>query len=257
MHTQTVERYVVEADGEPFACRYVRPVVAQRGCCIVVQSGQAGPVDEPTPENALYQRLTERLAECGVGCVRFDLRHRPDRSVPATPAQFGARVRRLERVLASTASHPQPGRPVLLGTSLGAEMILAALSAPSAAGTAVSGLVLIGCVLDEPLDLRASVAQAALVYGADDFVAYADSRGRMTVPQRPDAYAPATAQRLRGPGLPVPTLHILDGLGHTLNSSSGANPTVDPTALLAQLVVQACLPRHDEQVRDGTRGVHA
>jgi hypothetical protein len=257
MHTEAVERYVVEADGEPFECRYIPPVAARRGCCVFVQSGQAGPIDEPTPENALYGCLTERLAECGVGSIRFDLRHRPDRSVPATPAQFAARVRRLERVLAASAMHFQPGCPVLLGTSLGADAILAVLATPNMACAAVSGLVLIGCVLDEPLELQASVGQVAFVYGADDFIAYADSRGRMTVPQRPHAYAPATAQRLRGPGLPVPTTHILDGLGHTLRPSSQAIQTADPTELLAQLVAQACLRRHDEQTPAVTREVQA
>ncbi|HLZ69101.1 MAG TPA: hypothetical protein VKV26_04245 [Dehalococcoidia bacterium] len=229
----------LRSGGEPFRCVYDPPATLGSRVCLIVQSGQAGPIDEPTTENRLYERLGLRLSRHGAGTIRFEMQHRADRHLAASPAEFAERVRRLESVLAAPDLQPLLPRTVLLGASLGADVVLAALSSKRAANIRLAGLVLIGCVIEAPVRLRARVGAAAFVYGAGDYVAYVDAAGNQTAPRRPADYAPATLRRLAGVDAAA-KLHILDGLGHTLAPCVEMQRAPDPVPLLTRLVLRTC-----------------
>jgi hypothetical protein len=210
------------------------PAGRARGTCVVVPSGRAGAYDEPGPERDLYDRLASALATRGIGCVRFDLERRADLSQPAEPEHVARRTARLLRVLGEPRLRAALRRPALLGTSLGGRCVLRLLTANPPAVRPV-GVVLVGCVVGEVVPVPVAVPAFHLVYGSEDHIALLYPDGSYSAPIPPARYAADAAELLPLPDGRVPRVHILDGLGHTLEPA-GAKPGPDAALTLAALI---------------------
>lgn len=220
--------------GTAFRCAYLAPTGHTRGTCVIVPSGHAGAYDEPGPERDLYDRLAASLATRGIGCVRFDLERRGDLSRPAGPEHVARRTARFLRVLREPRLQTALQRPALLGTSLGGRCVLQLLTANPPAVRPV-GVVLVGCVVGEVVPVRTAVPAFHLVYGAEDHIALLYPDGSRSDPIPPARYAADAAKLLPLPDGRVPRVHILDGLGHTLEPAR-AEPGPDAVLTLAALI---------------------
>lgn len=240
MMKQRTEQFELTHAGQPFRVRCDRPSVDPVGYCILVQSGQMGKYDETgaNGELPIYQQLTERLNEQGIGVVRFDMMLRDDLSSPASEEHIAERIGRLRMVCECSFLSGLP--VVLCGMSLGAHCIWEVITSPDDRAILHSA-ILIGFPVDEARVVGNSHLQEVhLVYGSLDYIAYLDEeKPDEIVPIAPTDYSQWSLENL----LPERELrreaHILDGLGHTLAPGTGIPAGSDPVSFILQLIKNA------------------
>jgi hypothetical protein len=157
------------------------------------------------------------------------------RTTPASAADGRIRAERLERLLDGNR-HLMTGSLSLVGFSLGGQALLRLLE--SGSPPRADRVVLIGTVVETDTFLTSRVPLIELVYGGFDLVGYLADESDDALPPvvfEPAMYADWSARHLIGTHSPAVRVHVLDGLGHTLNPC-GPGPARDPLPALATLV---------------------
>jgi hypothetical protein len=226
----------LSAAGETFRIFHTVPSGQYTSTTVLSPSGRVGRLDADGPETRLLRSLAHELASRGIQALRFDT---PERAAgkPATAADEDARAARLAEVL-RLCDDVLGDELTLLGISLGGRAVLRLLEA-GRPDRPVERAVLVGTVLEEPMLVDKPVRAIHLVYGARDLIAYvASNREAGSDPGdyaviSPDMYGEWTRRRLIAFHPLEVAVHLLDGLGHTLEPV--ADVMADPVDLLASL----------------------
>ncbi|MFI0965096.1 hypothetical protein ACH4S8_27420 [Streptomyces sp. NPDC021080] len=218
-------------DGTRYRVRRTFPAGPAGATVLLAGPGSVSVMDGQERDDLLLEELTGRLAASGAQVLRCDLPVR-DRGEPAGEADLLARATRLAGVLEAHA-HLVVRPLVLVGFSLGGLALLHLLG--TGVPRAADGVVLVGTVIEEDTFLTSRVTALDLVYGAFDLVGYLVDEARSPAVFTPDMYGPWSAGRLMGPRAPDVRVHLLEGLGHTLQPC-GSGPARDAVAELASLV---------------------
>lgn len=217
--------FYFEVNQEKYRGRYLKPKNQLLANCIIVPSGQMGILDQTgaAGELSLYCRLSVLLLERNIGIIQFDSPLRKNMNQPAEENH----IRLREKCFHYALEKIQPQQPLIsIGMSLGSQILLQ--SPPSQS----SGMVLVGCIVDEPMNLPHTYGPVHLVYGSEDYIGYLDDDDLSKVtPIAPKEYAPWTAENLASLH---PRIHILQGYGHTLEVQKEVKK--DAAQYIAQLV---------------------
>jgi pimeloyl-ACP methyl ester carboxylesterase len=185
---------VMASDGVAIAGSYYEPARRPAPMALLIHM--------PTRTRADWRQVAGHLAARGVGALAIDLRGHGESggAPPADSATAPDALQDIRAALTWLKQHPDalPGRIVIVGASLGAN--LAAIAA--AADPDVAALVL----LSATLDFRGLKTEAALrQFGP---------RPVLLLVSREDAYATRSARELSRADSPQRELRVLEGAGH-------------------------------------------
>ncbi|MFF6994922.1 hypothetical protein ACFY93_08175 [Streptomyces sp. NPDC008313] len=198
--------------------------------------GSVSAVDGDGRDDRLLDALTRRLVADGAQVLQCDMPARDPRT-PSTAADQRARADRLSQLLYAHG-HMMRGPLTLLGFSLGGQALLRLLEG----GTPrrADRVVLVGTVVEEDSFLTSRFTSLDLVYGSLDLVGYVADADDDSLPPAvfdPGMYGDWSASRLIGRRSFEVGVHVLEGLGHTLQPCGpGSVPRADPVPALTALV---------------------
>ncbi|MER7572262.1 hypothetical protein [Streptomyces sp. NPDC126514] len=223
-----------DPDGTAYRARRSFPAGPPNSTVLLAGPGSVSLLDGEGRDDALLDSLTARLVASGAQVLRCDMPAR-DRTTPASAADERIRAERLERLLDGNR-HLMTGSLSLVGFSLGGQALLRLLE--SGSPPRADRVVLIGTVVETDTFLTSRVPLIELVYGGFDLVGYLADESDDALPPvvfEPAMYADWSARHLIGTHSPAVRVHVLDGLGHTLNPC-GPGPARDPLPALTTLV---------------------
>ncbi|MCL7430087.1 hypothetical protein [Streptomyces sp. YS415] len=223
-----------DPDGTAYRARRSFPAGPPNATVLLAGPGSVSLLDGEGRDDALLESLTARLVASGAQVLQCDMPARA-RHTPASAADERIRAERLERLLDGNR-HLMTGSLSLVGFSLGGQALLRLLE--SGSPPRADRVVLIGTVVETDTFLTSRVPLIELVYGGFDLVGYLADESDDALPPvvfEPAMYADWSARHLIGTHSPAVRVHVLDGLGHTLNPC-GPGPARDPLPALATLV---------------------
>ncbi|MEV8038114.1 hypothetical protein [Streptomyces sp. NPDC086182] len=221
-------------DRSLYRIRRTFPARPANATVLLAGPGSVSVLDGQGRDDLLQEELSERLAGSGAQVLTCDLPVR-DPAEPATEADLLARAGRLAQLFDAHAH--QLVRPVVLvGFSLGGLALLELLR--SGAPRDADGVVLVGTVIEEDTFLTSRVTSLDLVYGSFDLIGYVADEAQKPAVFAPDMYGQWSAGRLVGQRSFEVRVHLLEGLGHTLQPC-GPGPFRDAVSELTSLVGQA------------------
>lgn len=220
----------------------------RRGTVLLLSSGKARSMADPTPDARLLHLLADDLSTRGFDCVNPALPLRQDGLTADDGELVRLRADLAERALAEI----EPAEPVaLVAISLGVLSALALAERPEVA-RGIDALVLLSGMVERPVAPRGRIRSVDLVYGARDHVGYL-SPGETEVRdvRGPRDYGPVCQRHLVLGPLQESAVHILPGAGHALERATAGGPDHGPArALLSQIIPERLGVRPHSGVRE-------
>ncbi|WP_217166251.1 hypothetical protein [Streptomyces sp. AC512_CC834] len=237
MTTTTHRRIQWRRDPAGAAYRTMRsfPAGPANATVLLAGPGSVAAVDGDGRDDRLLDALTRSLVAGGAQVLQCDMPVRAP-GTPSTAADQRARADRISQLLYAHG-HLMRGPLALIGFSLGGQALLRLLE--SGTPRRAARVVLVGTVVEEDAFLTSRLTSLDLVYGSLDLVGYVTDADGSLPPAvfDPGVYGDWSAGRVIGRRSIEVGVHVLEGLGHTLQPCGPDSVArADPVPALTTLV---------------------
>lgn len=213
------EKYLqARNDPEGFSASIMQPEkhLDVNHCCIFINSGRTSVFDSNKEETKSFAEIKKAIALKGISSIEFDLPERKSNNNIADTEEINKRYQRLITVLTSDFFQPYLKSYMLIGLSLGGQIIVNLLCDNNTDIKPAKSIILLSTVIEKPTFIHSDVKNIHLIYGSRDCIAYCqgDDVGEIVTPSK---YSETSKKFLITKQSQKKHIHILQGVGHLMD----------------------------------------